>query len=109
MDPAPLYHHASRPPLANRTSINIAELAQEAFVMLDREESPPGFDLLLAACANHGFSPNMVNTASHIEAVLMMVDAEMGITILPKYFQLYSSPTIRFLTLKGRAILKLMF
>src|SRR3954469_8644819 len=88
-------------PLANRKSINIQELSQESFVMLGREESPPGFDLLLAACANHGFSPNLVNTASHIEAVLMMVDAEIGITILPKYFQQYASPTLRFINIEG--------
>jgi DNA-binding transcriptional LysR family regulator len=88
-------------PLADRTSINIAELVQESFVMLEREVSPPGFDLLLAACANHGFSPNLVNTASHIEAVLMMVDAEIGITILPKYFQQYASPTLRFINIEG--------
>ena len=87
--------------LADRTSINIAELVQESFVMLEREVSPPGFDLLLAACANHGFSPNLVNTASHIEAVLMMVDAEIGITILPKYFQQYASPTLRFINIEG--------
>lgn len=43
----------------------------------------------------------MVNTASHIEAVLMMVDSEMGITILPKYFQLYASPTLRFINIEG--------
>ena len=94
-----IMHHDH--PLANRTSINIAELAQESFVMLEREVSPAGFDLLLAACANHGFSPNLVNTASHIEAVLMMVDAEIGITILPKYFQLYASPTLRFINIEG--------
>ena len=88
-------------PLAHRTSINIAELVQESFVMLEREVSPPGFDLLLAACANHGFSPNLVNTASHIEAVLMMVDAEIGITILPKYFQLFASPSLRFINIEG--------
>ena len=88
-------------PLANRTSINITELAEESFVMLEREVSPPGFDLLMAACANNGFSANLVNTASHIEAVLMMVDAEMGITILPKYFQLYASPTLRFINIEG--------
>ncbi|MDR7236386.1 LysR family transcriptional regulator [Neobacillus drentensis] len=88
-------------PLANRKSINIQELSQESFVMLGREESPPGFDLLLAACANHGFSPNLVNTASHIDAVLMMVDAGIGITILPKYLQLFSSPTLRFISIEG--------
>ncbi|MBT2654996.1 LysR family transcriptional regulator [Bacillus sp. ISL-18] len=88
-------------PFANRASVNIAELANESFVMLEREESPPGFDLLLAACANHGFSPNLVNTASHIEAVLMMVDAGIGIAILPKYFQLYASPSLRFINIEG--------
>jgi DNA-binding transcriptional LysR family regulator len=88
-------------PLANRSSINIAELAQESFVMLERHESPQGFDLLLAACSNHGFSPNLVNMASRIEAVLMMVDAEIGITILPKYLQLQASPTLRFIDIEG--------
>lgn len=88
-------------PFSNRTSVNIAELANESFVMLEREESPQGFDLLLAACANHGFSPNLVNTASHIEAVLMMVDAGIGLAILPKYFQLYASPSLRFINIEG--------
>ncbi|MEH7252395.1 LysR family transcriptional regulator [Neobacillus niacini] len=88
-------------PFANRKSINIAELAKDSFVMLEREVSPPGFDLLLAACNNHGFSPNLVNTASHIEAVLMMVDAGIGITILPKYFQSSASPTLRFINIEG--------
>ncbi|MEH7414915.1 LysR family transcriptional regulator [Neobacillus drentensis] len=88
-------------PLADRTNINIEELVEEPFVMLEREESPPGFDLLLAACANHGFSPNLVNTASQIDAVLMMVDAGIGITILPKYLQLYASPSLRFISIEG--------
>lgn len=88
-------------PLANKKSINIAELAQESFVMLERQESPPGFDLLLAACANHGFYPDVVNQASRIEAVLMMVDAGIGITILPKHLQLYASPTLRFINIEG--------
>jgi DNA-binding transcriptional LysR family regulator len=88
-------------PLADRTTINIEELAQESFVMLEREIAPPGFDLLLAACANHGFSPRLVSTSSHIEALLMMVDAEMGITILPKYIQLSAPPTLRFINIEG--------
>jgi DNA-binding transcriptional LysR family regulator len=88
-------------PLANRTSINISELAQDSFVMLDREEAPPGFDLLLAACANHGFSPNLVSTASRIEAVYIMVDAEIGITILPNYLQLYAPTSLRFIKIEG--------
>ena len=79
-------------------------MAEEPFVMLERKTSPPGFDLLLAACANHGFSPNLVSTASHIEAVLMMVDSEIGITMLPKYFQKYSSPTLHFINIEEDAL-----
>ncbi|WP_342431290.1 LysR family transcriptional regulator [Neobacillus sp. FSL H8-0543] len=88
-------------PLANRTSINIAELADEPFVMVDRQEAPPGFDLLLAACGNHGFSPNIVSTAARIEAVLMMVDSDIGIAILPKYLQFFAPPSLRFIDIEG--------
>jgi len=31
----------------------------------------------------------------------MMVDAGIGITILPKYFQLYTSPSLRFINIEG--------
>jgi DNA-binding transcriptional LysR family regulator len=31
----------------------------------------------------------------------MMVDAGIGITILPKYFQLYASPSLRFINIEG--------
>ena len=86
--------------LADRKSIHISELINDSFVMLEREKSPAGFDLLLSTCSNHGFSPNLVNTASHIEAVLMMVDSEMGITMLPKYFEPYAPPTLRFIDIE---------
>lgn len=72
--------------------------------MLERQESPPGFDLLLAACANHGFSPKLVNLASRVDAVLMLVDAGIGITILPKYLQLYASPSLRFIDIEGDSL-----
>ncbi|WP_428911526.1 LysR family transcriptional regulator [Niallia sp. Krafla_26] len=93
-----MYHEH---PFADRKSIHMAELVNEAFVMLERDKSPQGFDLLLSACSNNGFSPNLVNTASHIEAVLMMVDSEMGITMLPKYFEPYAPPTLRFIDIEG--------
>lgn len=88
-------------PLADRKSIGLSELMNETFVMLEREKSPQGFDLLLAACSNNGFSPKIANTASHIEAVLMMVHAEMGITMLPRYFEVYSPPSLRFIDIEG--------
>lgn len=88
-------------PLAGRDRVSMAELRHERFVMLDRQESPPGFDLVLAACKNHGFSPNIVNSASRVDAVLMLVDAGLGIAILPRYLQVYAASTVRFIELEG--------
>ncbi|MEB3100090.1 LysR family transcriptional regulator [Ferviditalea candida] len=88
-------------PMANRKSINVAELAQEPFVMLERQESPPGFDLVMAMCANHGFSPSIVSQTSRVETVLMIVDSGIGITIMPRHLQLYNSPTLRFINIEG--------
>lgn len=88
-------------PLAGRDRVSMAELRHERFVMLDRPESPPGFDLVLAACKNHGFSPNIVNSASRVDAVLMLVDAGLGIAILPRYLQVYAASTVRFIELEG--------
>ena len=88
-------------PLANKTSIDIGELAHEPFVMLDGKVFPPGLDLISAACTNHGFSPNIINLASRMEAVLMMVDSGIGITIIPKFLQSFHSPTLRFINIEG--------
>jgi len=87
-------------PLAVREKISLAELADEPFVMLERQEHPPGYDLLLAACAKHGFSPRLVNQASRIDAVLMMVDAGFGITVLPRYHRMLASPSLRFVEIE---------
>lgn len=88
-------------PLANQRSIHIADLSQERFVILNREESPQGFNRTLLICANNGFSPTIVSEPRLIHTVLLLVDAGMGIAILPKSLQLYSSPSLRFIDIEG--------
>nr|WP_276531989.1 LysR family substrate-binding domain-containing protein [Brevibacillus invocatus] len=87
-------------PLADQTDLNIAQLAQEPFVMLEREESPQGYDYVLSLCAKHGFSPRIVSQASRTDAVLMIVDAGIGITILSHHLLLYASPSLRFIDIQ---------
>ena len=47
-------------PLASCSSISLAELASERFVALDRRQFPLMNSRLVEACANAGFSPNIV-------------------------------------------------
>lgn len=81
-------------PLSDRTAIRIDELANETFVMRDREESPQWYDYTLSLCRKGGFSPKIISQSRRIETVMMFVDARLGITIFPHYLHMYASPTI---------------
>jgi DNA-binding transcriptional LysR family regulator len=82
-------------PLAQKKNLKVSDLAQERFIMRDREESPQWYDHMLFLCAKNGFSPRVVSQTRRIEAVLMLVDAGMGITVLPKYLDMYAPKTLR--------------
>ncbi|QRG66720.1 LysR family transcriptional regulator [Brevibacillus choshinensis] len=88
-------------PLAASPSLRLEQLAQEPFVMLDRAQSPQGYDHILSLCAKRGFSPDIVSHASRIDAVMLMVDAGIGITVQTKHVHLYATPTLRLIELEG--------
>jgi DNA-binding transcriptional LysR family regulator len=88
-------------PLAKKENIHISDLAREPFIMREREESPQWFDYTLMLCAKNGFSPNIVSQSRRVETVLMMVDAGIGITIMPDYLQMYNSPSLRMVKIEG--------
>lgn len=88
-------------PLASRSKVNLAELAHEPFIALNRQDSPQAYDRLLQLCANNGFSPNIVSQTGFIDTVLLLVEAGMGIAIMPRGIQSYASPELRFLEIEG--------
>ncbi|WP_335491650.1 LysR family transcriptional regulator [Neobacillus niacini] len=88
-------------PLAKEKEVLLEKLAGESFVMLNREESLQGYEHVLAMCAAKGFSPNIVSSASRIDAVLMIVEAGIGISIVSKHLKTYASPGLRFIDIVG--------
>lgn len=90
-------------PLAHKSSINISDLRDERFIVLNREESPQGFNQTLLICANNGFSPNIVSEPRLLSTALMLVDAGMGIAILPKSLKLHSSHSLCFVDIQGES------
>ncbi len=88
-------------PFAQNKSINLEELSQESFVFRDRAEAPQWYDFALSLCAKNGFSPHIVSHNPRIETVLMLVDAGLGVAILPSYLRMYANPTISIINLDG--------
>lgn len=72
-------------PFANTGIEKLFVLSNENFIMLNRHDSPQGYDKTIQICANNGFSPKVIQTAHSIRDVLFLVEAGLGITILPNY------------------------
>jgi DNA-binding transcriptional LysR family regulator len=71
-------------PLAKKRSILIRELADERFVMTDRNHSPVAFDKVISLCAEAGFSPRIAATATVSSGMIALVKAGEGVAILAR-------------------------
>ncbi len=88
-------------PFANETSLNISQLAKEPFVLLSPDHTPNSFAHALEICKAGGFVPNIVRQSSRLDAVFMMIEMGLGISILPRHTQVYANPPIRYIDLTG--------
>jgi DNA-binding transcriptional LysR family regulator len=73
----PIDHRLARSPLKLR------DLANEPFVVCEREISPTLFDRIISLCEQAGFAPNIVQTSNLFSSVLTLVEAGEGITLIP--------------------------
>ncbi len=69
-------------PLSSKTSVKIAELAQETFIMLERDASPFVVDSTNAMCFKNGFSPRVEQYVRDAQTLLIYVSAGNGIAFL---------------------------
>lgn len=73
-------------PLANRKTISRQELKYENFIMNKINYlKNDGSEKILDRYIELGFIPNVLYDSSDIETMLIMIGAEMGISVLPSY------------------------
>lgn len=73
---------STKHPLANRDAVSVKELANERFVMLERNVSPLTVDFCLDMCVRNGFSPSILYYARDVQTLLLMVGAGKGVAFL---------------------------
>ena len=71
-------------PLAKKRSILIRELANERFILNDRNNAPVTFDKVISLCADAGFSPRIGATSSASTGMIALVAAGEGVALLPQ-------------------------
>jgi len=88
-------------PLTKKAKIKRADLSGEPFVVIEREVAPGAFDAMIQDCVKSGFTPNIVAQSRFLETVLLLIESDVGISILPRFFELYATPNLRFIELEG--------
>lgn len=85
-------------PLAKEKKISLKQLSQEKFVFLDMQD-PRDYLKLLKDFERNGFKPNIISQPTQYNNLIMMVESEIGITLLPRCLKQYTSPELRFIEL----------
>jgi DNA-binding transcriptional LysR family regulator len=63
--------------------IRLADLANERFILYQRQGAPGVFDTIVGACRSQGFSPRVETEPNSMQTILLLVEAEEGVAIVP--------------------------
>ena len=69
--------------LAKRKRVRLSEISGEDFVMYERTYAPGFHDLIFGMLRDAGIVPNVSQTAAELSMLVSLVDARMGVAILP--------------------------
>ena len=68
--------------LTAETTIPLAALADEPFILYKRVEGPTVQDTIVGYCMAAGFSPRIVQEAIDVQTILALVAADLGVSLL---------------------------
>ena len=88
-------------PVARRRRLSLAALAGEPFVFLPRRLSPAIYDRLTACCTAAGFVPRIAQEATQWQTILALVEAGMGVSIVPAGVQKFGWRGVTTLPIPG--------
>lgn len=91
-------------PFSRLDSLDPSAIAGEDFITINRQREPGLFDMTINLCMSHGFSPHIVYTPGHIDTILCMVEAGLGIALVPHRFLNLLSPNLVYIPLIGNDI-----
>ena len=86
--------------LAHQEKVDLAELAQEPWVMFPRENDPTIYDRIIVMCQRVGFSPRIVQETGHMLTRLGLVASGFGVHVVHRAWQTMPYPGIVYLPLE---------
>lgn len=87
-------------PLVTRNEVQVRELADESFIMFQRNRGCGLYDQAISLCQDAGFSPKVIQEADEMQVILGFVAAGLGITLLSASVRQFQRPGVVYRTLQ---------
>jgi len=81
----------------------LKELAEEPFLLFPLSARSRFLELVLEACADAGFVPQVVQEATRMHTLLALVQARLGITLIPNWVASLDTPDVAFVPVVSTA------
>jgi DNA-binding transcriptional LysR family regulator len=88
-------------PLAGRTRVRAAALADDPFVLFPRQIGSGLYDDVLGVCRAAGFGPRVVQEAGDMQTIVSLVSAGIGVSLVPSSVAVFRPPGVVYRDLDG--------
>jgi DNA-binding transcriptional LysR family regulator len=85
--------------LAGRDQVDLSEVADDPFVMVERDWAPELYDDVIGACQKAGFEPRLVCHSPHELGALQLVSAGIAVTLVPAFVGDMNFGNVRFVSI----------
>jgi DNA-binding transcriptional LysR family regulator len=88
-------------PLASRSRVTIADIADEALIVPERRSRPHSHDLTMKLFAEAGLKARVVQLADEKQTIVNLVAAELGVAIVPRWTSRMAARGVRYVPLEA--------
>lgn len=88
-------------PLAARSSVTVADLADLPLIVPDRRSRPHSHDLTIKLFAEAGLTARVAQIAEEKHTIVNLVAAGIGVAVVPRWTQRMLAPGVRFIPLEN--------
>lgn len=96
----PVVAAPSQHPLAARSRVSLADLANEPLIVPERKSRPHSHDVTILLFREAGLTPNIVQHVDEKQTIVGMVAAGMGLAIVPRWTARMATRGVRFIPVK---------
>lgn len=91
-------------PRAGQKAVGLKSLEEDAFVMFPRQHGPGMNDIIMQACHDAGFVPNISYEPNEMQTILAYVAGGLGIALVPQSLSCFHPGAIVYRPLRGSRV-----